>query len=164
MMRFIVSAMLLTAIYALALASANPWDLGLGALLSSGMLLLFRRYLLTGPPVPLIEVIRRGAYLPALAVATFADIVKGTWLVSRVVLSRTIPPSGGLVSIPTGARTESGVIVSGLLNTLSPGSVLVDIDLSAEIWTIHVLDTTDEPAVIEDAQEFYERYQRSVWP
>jgi len=164
MTRFVFSAMLLTAIYALALASANPWDLGMGVLLSSGVLVLFRRYLLAGPPVPFIEVIQRGAFVPVLAVATFADIVKGTWIVSRLVLTRTIPPTGGFVSIPIAARTESGVIVSGLLNTLSPGSVLVEIDLRAETWTIHDLDTTDEAAVIADAQEFYERYQRPVWP
>lgn len=164
MMRFMVSVLLLTMVYTLALASADPWDVGLGVLLSSGVVLLFRRFLLAGPPVPIVDVVRRVAFFPALAVATFVDIVKGTWIVSRMVLSKKIPETGGFVTIPIGDRTESGVIVSGLLNSLTPGSVLVEIDLSAETWTIHDLDTTDEAAVIANAQEFYERFQRPVWP
>jgi multisubunit Na+/H+ antiporter MnhE subunit len=68
------------------------------------------------------------------------------------------------VAIPNADRTPSGVIISGYLNTLSPGSVLIHPDPDAETWTIHALDVSDPQAVIENAQEFYERYQRPVWP
>jgi multicomponent Na+:H+ antiporter subunit E len=68
------------------------------------------------------------------------------------------------VEIPIGERSETGLAVSGIANTLSPGTVMVDVDVAAGSWTIHSIDVSDEDAVREDVQRFYDRYQRQVWP
>jgi multisubunit Na+/H+ antiporter MnhE subunit len=108
--------------------------------------------------------VSRIGHLPQLVVGTGIDIVRGTVDVARAVLSPRIPREENFVTIPSADRTPSGVVVSGLLNTLSPGSVLIDIDPEAETWMIHAINASDEDALIEDVQTFYERYQRPIWP
>lgn len=164
MTRIILATAALTAIYALALASANPWDLGIGAMLSLGTLIVFRGFLLRGAAITPDDVLRRAVHLPALVAATAVNIVRGTGQVARVVLTWSPPRDAGFVTIPQGERTNIGVAVSGLLDTLSPGTVLIDIDLDHETWTIHALDASDGEAVRGDADRLYERYQRPVWP
>jgi multicomponent Na+:H+ antiporter subunit E len=154
----------LTLVYALALASADPWDLGIGAALSMGVLLAFHRFLFVLPAVAPSELLRRIAHLPLLAVATAATIVRGTIVVARAVLSPRLPQNAGFVAIQDGERTPTGVAISGLLETLSPGSVLIDIDPAARTWTLHSLDASNPEEIETDLRTFYERYQRPVWP
>lgn len=164
MTRYILAAVALTLVYALALASADGWDLGMGAALSLCILFVFRRFLFVYPAVPTVDVLRRLAHLPKLALATGRSIVRGTIDVARAVLSPNLPANDGFVVISDGDRTPSGVVMSGFLDTLSPGSVLINIDPASRTWTIHALDVTGEPDVESNAQHFYEHYQRPVWP
>lgn len=163
-MRIFLATTALMLIYALALASANPWDLAIGALLGLGLLRMFHEFLLPEPGASVAATVTRAIHLPKLIAATGADIVRGTVQVARIVLSPAPPNLSGFVEIPNDSRTETGVVVSGLLNTLSPGSVLISVDPDTESWTIHALDASDPEAVIEDAQDFYHRSQRPVWP
>jgi len=66
--------------------------------------------------------------------------------------------------VPIGERTTSGVAVSALTTTMSPGEVLVDIDWERGVMLIHVLDARDPDAVRARHLRFYERYQRRVFP
>ena len=164
MMRFVFTTAALTAVYALALASADPWDLGIGAALSVCVLLTFRRFLFAGRGLPPRVTLRRAVHFPVLVLGAAANITRGTVQVIRVVLGWTSAHNAGFVEIPIGDRTDIGVVVSGMLDTLSPGSVLVDIDSEAETWMIHALDAKNPDAVREDVDRFYERFQRPVWP
>jgi multisubunit Na+/H+ antiporter MnhE subunit len=164
MMRFVLTTVALTAVYALALASADPWDLGIGAVISVGVLLAFRRFIFPDRGLSPRLVLQRAVHFPVLVVGAVANILRGTVQVIRVVLGWTTAQNAGFVEIPKGDRTDTGVVVSGLLDTLSPGSVLVDIDTEARTWTIHALYAEDPDAVREDVERFYERFQRPVWP
>lgn len=163
-MRIVLGTALLTLVYCLALASANPWDIGLGAVFGFIILVTFRGFLFLEPATAPGNVLSRAVHFPALVAATIVDIVRGTIDVARVVLSPTIVSRGGLVEIPDGGRTTSGVIVSGLINTISPGSVLIDIDPDSRDWTIHTIDALHPEEFIARQQDFYERFQRPVWP
>ena len=164
MMRFVFTMAALTTVYALSLASADPWDLGIGAVLSVGVLLVFRRFIFLDRALPPRIALQRTARFPVLALGAAANITRGTVQVTRVVLGWATARHAGFVEIPQGDRTETGVVVSGLLDTLSPGSVLVEIDAEARTWTIHALQAEDADAVREDVDRFYERFQRPVWP
>ena len=164
MIRFVVATAGLTGVYALALASADPWDLGIGALLAACVLLVFGRYILQGESLPVAVMASRAVRFPRLAVATFANIVRGTVQVSRAVLGVSSPRNAGFMHIPQGDRTDSGVVISGLLDTLSPGTVLIDIDPVHRTWTIHALEAGDEAALRAEIARFYTRFQRPVWP
>ena len=163
-MRFVFATAALTAVYALALASADPWDLGIGAVVSVCVLLAFRRFIFPNRALPYRLVVQRAVRFPVLAIATAANIVRGTVQVTRVVLGRVSARQAGFVELPRGDRTDTGVVISGLLETLSPGSVLVDIDPIDNTWTIHALQADDKEAVQVDLDRFYDRFQRPVWP
>ena len=164
MMRFLFATMALTLVYALALASADPWDVGIGAAISVMVLLAFRRFIFPEEQLPPRLVVRQALRFPLLAVATAANIVRGTVQVTRAVLGWTSARNAGFVVVPRGDRSDTGMVINGLLETLSPGSVLVDIEPDADAWTIHVLQAEDQDVVRADVDRFYDRFQRAVWP
>jgi multisubunit Na+/H+ antiporter MnhE subunit len=163
-MRVISGTTLLTIIYCLSLGSTSPWDIGIGAVLALGILYTFRNFLFHGPSPAMGDVPSRAIHFPMLVLATVFDIVRGTLDVAKVVLRPAMASQGGMVEIPEAGRTASGVVVSGLINTISPGSVLVDIDPQTLNWTIHCVDASKPEKVVAWQQSFYDRFQRSVWP
>lgn len=163
-MRTLIGTLLLAATYCLALASADPWDVGIGLVLGFLILRGFRSFIFPEEGPAGSKLLRSLVHLPRLIVAVFVDIVRGTVDVAQAVLSLRLPERDGFVSIPIGPRSEEGVDFSGFLNTLSPGSVYIGTDTDANSWVIHALDTEDEQQVVADAQDFYEHYQRPVLP
>ncbi|MCA9879101.1 MAG: Na+/H+ antiporter subunit E [Thermomicrobiales bacterium] len=163
-MRTLIGTVLLAAIYCLALASADAWDIALGLALGFLVLRGFRAFIFPEPSPAASNVLMSLVHVPRLILAVFVEIVRGTVNVARAVLSPQAPASDGFVSIPVGARSARGVDFSGFLNTLSPGSVYIGLDTDANSWVIHALEAEDSQQVTADAQAFYEKYQRSVLP
>jgi multicomponent K+:H+ antiporter subunit E len=164
MIRILLATAGLTAVYTMTLASADPWDIAGGAVLGLAVLLAFREFLFGSREGEPALTLGGALGFPLLALATAADIVRGTIAVAKAVFSRAGPTSAGFVTIPDGDRTATGLAVNSLLVALSPGSVPVASDRDAGTWTIHVLDAADPDAVRDDVDRLYYRYQRSVWP
>lgn len=161
----LLSAGVLAVVYALTLASLHPLDLALGFLLGLGLTVLGRRLPdaggdRRGAPTPLGRLLGSPAFLGAL----LADVVRGTWDVALRVLHLRGVEHPGIVLVPLGERTPIGVAVSALSTTLSPGSVLVDVDWAHRAMLVHVIDASDPDAIRAQHQRFYERYQRRVFP
>lgn len=163
-MRTLVGTVLLAVTYCLALASADPWDIGMGLVLGFLVLRGFRSFIFPEPAPAGSNLLTSLLHLPRLIIALFVEIVRGTVNVAQAILSPTLPETDGFVSIPVGARSEEGTDFSGFLNTLSPGSVYIGIDTDANSWVIHALDAENPQQVTADAQAFYEQYQRPVLP
>ena len=163
-MRTLLGTVILAVTYCLALASADPWDIGMGLVLGFLVLRGFRTFIFPEPAPAGSSGARSLVHLPRLVIAVFVDIVGGTVKVARAILARQLPVNDGLVSIPVGSRSAEGVDFSGFLNTLSPGSVYIGVDTDANSWVIHALDAADEQQVVAEAQAFYEKYQRPVLP
>ncbi|MGI9252635.1 MAG: Na+/H+ antiporter subunit E, partial [Thermomicrobiales bacterium] len=70
----------------------------------------------------------------------------------------------GIVRVPYGDRTPQGVVVSGIVMTLAPGTVLVDLDDERQEMIVHAIDASNPDQIIDDLQTFYERRQRKVFP
>ena len=155
---------LLTAVYALALASVAAADLLFGALLGGGLLLLSRAVTVPAHQPSAMDLIGRvGAFLP-LAVIVARDIIVGTWQVAVVVLGLRPLHAPGIVKVPIGNRSPVGVTVSSLIESLSPGSILIDIDWDERVMYFHVVDASDPDQFRVKLRRFYERYQRRVFP
>lgn len=164
-MRVLLAVLSLTAVYALTLASVHPLDLALGAAIAGALLLGLRRFLAAGAPPPRRPGPgRRLLGAPRLAFAVAVDVVRGTAQVALVVVGRRPLRRPGIVRVPIGRRTPGGVAASALMLTLAPGEFLVDIDWDGGAMLVHVLDAGDPEAVRRRHAEFYERYQRMVFP
>ena len=164
MTRIVGVVIALAGVYALTLASADPWDLVAGAILGGLIVSAFHRFLFPLPAISPGEVVRRAVFVPPLIAAAVVNVIAGTVAVARVVLSPQGPRKAGFVTIPWGERTETGLAVSAWLDTLSPGSVFIGSDDEARTWTIHLLDASDPDAVRADLERFYQRFQRPVVP
>lgn len=164
MIRFILRILALTLIYALVLASFQPWDLLLGGLLSAMLILLFRPFVFSEQAKPEPGLPRRMLAFFPFALAVIKDITAGFWQVAQIVMRLQPLPPAGIVAVPIGHRTRNGIAVTALVVGLSPGSVLVDVDWEAGHMLFHVIDASRPHEIRENFQRSYERYQRAVFP
>jgi multicomponent Na+:H+ antiporter subunit E len=162
--RFAVPVAIFTGVYLLALASLDPLDALLGAVVAAALVAVLRPFAFEPPPRPLGEVPRRLLAAIPLTLVTLRDITVGTWDVALVVLHLRPLGTPGIVAVPIGGRTETGIVATTLLVTLAPGEFLVDVDRERGVMLFHVLDASDPDAVRARMADFYERYQRKVFP
>ncbi len=170
MTRYVVAVLALTLVYALALGSFQPWDLLFGAGLSAALLFASRRFVFgAGGAAPRPEsgeltlLGRVAAFVPFAAVV-FREILVGTWEVTLVTLRLRPLVRPGIVAVPVGDRTPTGVAVWAVVTGLPPGSFFVDVDRERGVVLIHVLDARDPEAYREQQEDFYRRYQSKVFP
>jgi multisubunit Na+/H+ antiporter MnhE subunit len=155
---------LLTLVYALVLASFHPWDLAIGAALSCALFLAARGYLFGDKPdAPWSALGRVAAFVP-FAAAVVRDVLVGTWEVALVTLHLRPLDRPGIVAVPIGERTPTGIAVTALVMTLSPGEFLVEVDWERRAMLMHVIDASNPEKVRAAHERFYSRYQRKVFP
>ncbi len=169
MTRYVAAVAVLTLVYALALGSFHPWDLSIGAGLSAALLLASRRFLFgaeeaasSGDRRPNLPG-RVVAFVPFAAVV-FREILAGTWEVALVTLRLRPLERPGIVAVPIGERTPTGVAVWAVVTGLPPGSFFAEVDRERGVVLIHVLDARDPDAYRRRQEEFYRRYQSKVFP
>ena len=170
MTRYVTAILVLTLVYALALASFHPWDLLFGAGLSAALLFASRRFVFDADgttPRPaghrLTLLGRVVAFVPFAAVV-FRNILTGNVEVTLVTLGLRSLLRPGIVAVPVGDRTPTGVAVWAVVTGLPPGSYFVDVDRERGVVLIHVLDARDPEAYREEQEDFYRRYQSKVFP
>ncbi len=170
MTRYVAAVAALTLVYALALASFHPWDLLFGAGLSAALLLASRQFVFgtdDTPPRPagrgLTLLGRVVAFVPFAAIV-FREILVGTWEVTLVTLGLRPLVRPGIVAVPIGQRTPTGVAVWAVVTGLPPGSFFVDVDRERGVALIHILDGRNPEAFREEQEDFYRRYQSKVFP
>lgn len=154
---------LLILVYALVLGSFAPADLAMGAVISGALMYGTRRFVFAEEPAS-PNILSRFLHFWPFLVAEIWNIVTGTWEVALVTLHIRPLVSPGIVAVPIGERTPVGVAVSAMATTLSPGTFLVDVDWEQGVMLIHALNASDPEEVRRDHQEFYERWQKKVFP
>lgn len=165
--RMVAAGAALAGIYVMTLASVQLWDFAIGAILAAAVLAAFRPFLFGEPHVAMPgqpPVIRRVLMFFPFALVVIRDIIRGTWQVTLITLHLRPLVHPGIVAVPIGERTPLGVTVSSLVETLAPGSFLVEIDWQERVMLIHVIDASDPDAVRAYMQHLYERWQRHVFP
>ena len=164
MRRVVIAAVALGVLYVLTLASRDPVDLLAGVLIGGALVAVLGTRMRWGPQGHTIGLARRAVWFAPFAGAVLADVVQGTWDVALRMLHLRPLDSPGLVRVPIGERTERGVAISALATTLSPGSVLIDVDWERGDLLVHVIDASDPDGVRDRLARFYERYQRRIFP
>ncbi|MDQ4107084.1 MAG: Na+/H+ antiporter subunit E [Actinomycetota bacterium] len=159
----VFTLVLLILVYALVLGSFAPADLAMGAVISGALMYGTRRFVFGEEPAS-PNILSRFLHFWPFLVAEIWNIVTGTWEVALVTLHLRPLVSPGIVAVPIGERTPVGVAVSAMATTLSPGTFLVDVDWEQNVMLIHALNASDPEEVRRDHQEFYERWQKKVFP
>jgi multisubunit Na+/H+ antiporter MnhE subunit len=155
-------------IYAFTLGSTDPVDYLVGLVLAAGLSPLIRQFMVksrvqeTGVPSP--PAWQRLVWFPVfLAVVTF-DIIRGTRDVLMYTIGLRSWENAGIIRVPIGERSHSGVAVTAWAITVSPGSAYVETDWETDEMLIHVLEADHADEIRRAYQEFYDRYQRRIFP
>jgi multisubunit Na+/H+ antiporter MnhE subunit len=166
--RRLLTVVCCAAIYSLTLASDDPIDFGIGLLIGIVVAWLLHDFMSATSPErerPIAPPLwKRVINFPVFVIAVLRDVTAGTIDVARYSLGFRKADYQGIVALPIGERTKSGVAVSAWATTLSPGTALVDVDWDAGQILIHVIDASNPDAIREAHQRFYDRYQRNVFP
>ena len=143
MIRFALTAAGLTAVYLLVLSSLALGDVLLGGLL--GIVVAFElRPRGAGPEAS--RPARIGAVAQTFG-ATAAEMVRGSWRVARFCLGAQTQPR--FVEIPRDGRSRHHVALWGVLTSLAPDEIVVDVDEERDVLIIHVVDAPDPDAIRE---------------
>jgi multisubunit Na+/H+ antiporter MnhE subunit len=164
MTRYVPAVAALTLVYALALASFQPWDLLFGAILSAVLVFASRRFVFDTGRRQGPGLLRRAVAFVPFAAVVVREIVVGTWEVALVTLHLRPLAKPGIVAVPIADRTTFGVAVLALVIGLPPGSFFVDVDRERGVALIHLLDAGDPEAFRREQEDFYRRYQSKVFP
>lgn len=164
MTRLVAGAVGLGIVYVLTLASTDPVDFAMGLALGALLVALLGRRMRLAPAGHGLPALSRILWFAVFAAAVLVDILHGAWDVALRVMHLRPIERPGVVRVPIGERSERGIAVSALATTLSPGSVLLDIDRDAGDLLLHVIDASDPDGVRDRLQRFYDRYQRRVFP
>ena len=154
----------LTLLYALALASFAPLDLLFGALLSTALVFTSRRFVFGDRHDEQVPLHRRAVAFAPFALAVFWQVLGGTWEVALITLHLRPLRRPGIVEVPIDGRTQAGVAVWAVVVGLTPGSYFVDVCRERGSVLIHVIDAGEPAAFRRQQEDFYDRYQRKVFP
>ncbi len=167
MIRSALLVLLLTIVFCLTLASYDPWDMLIGAILGSIVLVIFHGAVpgIQGKPEDALPSLpSRILHFIPFAGITVWEILIGSVRVAAIVMGLRKLEHPGIVAVPIGERSKFGVVVTGITTSLAPGSILLDVDWDRNLMLVHVIDATDPDQVRADMQELYDRYQRKVFP
>jgi multisubunit Na+/H+ antiporter MnhE subunit len=104
----------------------------------------------------------RIAGLPALVAQVAGEVATGTVRVALATIGVRPPRRPGVVRIDVGRSSERALVLTGVLLTVSPGSVLVAVDGDAGSLDVHVVDGEDPEAVRAGVRRLHERVTRVV--
>lgn len=155
MIFLIYMAAMFTTVYALMIASFSWQDLLTGLVLSIVLMAIFRGVALPGGLPANRSTMRVTLAVPRYAWMMARDILKGTWAVALVVVGLRPIRRPGIIRIPIGNHTPTGVGMAGLCLTLSPGSFLVDVDWDERVMLVHVIDATNWKEVHDEMLEYF---------
>lgn len=164
MTRYAAAVAGLTGLYALALASFAPLDLLFGAVLATALVFTSRRFVFGDRPDEEVSLLRRVVAFVPFAAVVFWQVLEGTWEVALITLHLRPLHRPGIVAVPIGERTPAGVVVWAVVVGLAPGSFFVDLDGERGVALIHVIDAGDPAAFRRQQEDFYNHYQRKVFP
>lgn len=157
-----LASLLLVATYLLVVGSFTAWDVALAVLVSVALVVSSRDLVLPAEPrKPALpgRILRFPAFLAAVTVS----VIQGIWNVARLVAgSRAFRPGVLIVRLPD--ATPTGLVVFGLVQTLAPGSVLLEASEARCELTFYVIGHAAPDELRAEFLRFYRRWQRPVFP
>lgn len=145
----ILVVLILCIIYLAGTSNLEWRNIVAGLIVSTGIVLLIR------PSLRPINWHRLPTALVAVAqyvVILAYDLVASGIQTARIVLNPDLPIKPGIIAIPSECNSEMGTALSAHAITLTPGTMVIEIDAHGVMYT-HCLDVTDADEQIAKAQK-----------
>jgi multicomponent K+:H+ antiporter subunit E len=151
------ASLLLALVWLLLVNELSAGQIVLGVLLGLMLPLLTLRFRATRPPV------RRLRVAVTLLGVFLYDLVVANLAVARAVLGSMSHVRPRLVQVPLDMTEPAAIALLGGLVSLTPGTVLIDIDLRRGVLRIHVLLAGDDAAFARDIKTRYESRIKEIF-
>lgn len=150
-------SLVLLVVWLLMVRSIAPGQLLLGAFLAVVIPLLTQNF---WDPLPKVK---HPVKLAWFVLVVLYDIVKANIHVSLLILLPKREPHPGFVEYPLEVTDRLTITLLANTITMTPGTVSTNIRLDGSSLLIHVLDMTDEQALISEIRERYERPLKEIF-
>jgi multicomponent Na+:H+ antiporter subunit E len=159
-MYYIRTWLLFTLIYLALTSNLEPLNLLTGGIVGVVVLTLIR------PPLESMSprnypssILGAGRYILIL----IYDLILSGIQIARLVLTPSLPIKPGIINIPSQCQSDLGAALSAHAITLTPGELVVEMDTDRNMYT-HVLDATQAPTYVHDAQEMRRELLDQIFP
>jgi multicomponent K+:H+ antiporter subunit E len=153
----LTASLLLTLFWLLLVNELSAGQIALAVLLGLMLPILTLRFSAARPPV------RRLRAAAALLVVFLYDLIVANLVVARAVLGSMSHVRPRFVQVPLEMTEPTAIALLGGLVSLTPGTVLIDIDLRVGILTIHVLLAGDDAVFARDIKTRYESRIKEIF-
>jgi multicomponent K+:H+ antiporter subunit E len=153
----LTASALLTLFWLLLVNELSAGQIALAVLFGLMLPILMLRFRAARPPVR-----RLGAAVALLGVFLY-DLVVANLTVARAVLGSMSRVRPRLVYVPLGLTDPAAIALLAGVISLTPGTVLIDIDLPTGVLTIHALLVGDDAALISDIKTRYESRIKEIF-
>ncbi|WP_445156868.1 Na+/H+ antiporter subunit E [Halomonas sp. E14] len=150
-------SLVLLVVWLLMVRSIAPGQLLLGAFLAVVIPLLTQNF---WDPLPRVK---HPLKLAWFVLVVLYDIVKANIHVSLLILLPKREPHPGFVEYPLEVTDRLTITLLANTITMTPGTVSTNVRLDGSSLLIHVLDMTDEQALIREIRERYERPLKEIF-
>lgn len=130
-------------LYLAMVGSLDPWAVVQGVAVSLAALLVARQRL----PSAHRWAGTSWRELARLAMRSARDVVAGSWKVGLAAAGLRSLPRPAWVEVPVGEQPPAHLDAAAILETLSPGTYLVDFDEERNVMLFHVFDADDAEAL-----------------
>ena len=159
-MRAFLTAILLALTYLAVVGHWSAADVIVSLVVGIFVTFLFGRFQSESAPGTVVRVLA----LPWLLVGVALELFRGSWTMLLVLTGLKTWKNVGYAEVPYGARTPRGVLVTALIASASPGSLLIKIDDKRRVMLFNVIDASDPHALRRGLDRFYDRFQRWAVP
>lgn len=153
MMRLLIVALPLTAVWLTITGSVTPLNIGFGLVLSLAVAGLLREQI--GRAAAQLRV--RPLALLSLIALFFVELAKSAWRVTTIVLSPGLDIKPGILAFPLTLEREAQISLLANLITLTPGTLSVDVSDDRKYLYVHALDCRDPDGIRHDIANGFER-------
>jgi multicomponent Na+:H+ antiporter subunit E len=155
----ILVVLIVCIIYLAGSASLEWRNIALGLIISTGIVLLIRP---RPRPMQWHRFPMAMVALAQYAVILAYDLIASGLRTARIVLNPDLPIKPGIIAIPSECNSEMGTALSAHAITLTPGTMVVEIDANGVMYT-HCLDVTDADKHIAKAQKLRQKLLKKIF-
>lgn len=159
-MYYVRTWLLLALIYLALTSNLEPLNLLMGGIVAFIVLFLIR------PPLEPMSPRHYPSSIFATAryiVILIYDLTLSGIQIARLVLTPSLPIKPGIINISSQCQTDLGAALSAHAITLTPGEMVVEMDSDQNMYT-HVLDATQAPTYVHEAQEMRRELLDQIFP
>jgi multicomponent K+:H+ antiporter subunit E len=153
----LTASVLLALFWLLLVNELSAGQIALALLLGLMLPIVTLRFRAVRPPV------RRLGVVAALLGVFLYDLVVANLAVARAVLGSISRVRPRLVHVPLALTDPAAIALLAGLVSLTPGTVLIDIDLRQNVLTIHALLAGDDAALVRDIKTRYESRIKEIF-